>query len=359
MAYEVDYLPVGGGEKSGDAIAIRYGNLSGSRNEQTVIVIDGGTLDSGQRLVEHIEEHYDTDVVDLLVSTHPDKDHISGARVVIEDLHVKRLWMHQPWNHAGQIRDAFADGRITNDSLSKRLQDEMAMAYELEEMALLRDIPIFEPFSDSNIHRQFAGLWVLGPSTDFYRRLLPQFDKTPLAKSASETFFGRMAEAIKSVAETRNIETLAEPTETRAENDSSAILLLHVDGRRLLFTGDAGVPALEEAAHMAEYNGVNLQSCVFQQVPHHGSRRNVGPSILNRIVGPIGGTSNPKSVIVSASTGGAPKHPARKVTNAYLRRGANVVATQGQIIRHHSPDCPLRPGWGPVAPVPFYPEVDE
>jgi hypothetical protein len=42
MGYEIDFLPVGNGEKSGDAIAFRFGNLSGSRDEQFVAVVDGG-----------------------------------------------------------------------------------------------------------------------------------------------------------------------------------------------------------------------------------------------------------------------------------------------------------------------------
>jgi len=49
MAWEVDFLAVGEGEKSGDAIALRWGNLSGPRTEQTIFVIDGGTQDSGER----------------------------------------------------------------------------------------------------------------------------------------------------------------------------------------------------------------------------------------------------------------------------------------------------------------------
>ena len=55
MGFEVDFLPVGEGEKSGDAIAIRGGNLTGPRTEQFVIIIDGGTLDSGDALVGHIQ----------------------------------------------------------------------------------------------------------------------------------------------------------------------------------------------------------------------------------------------------------------------------------------------------------------
>jgi hypothetical protein len=48
MAWEVDFLAVGEGEKSGDAIAFRFGNLTGSREEQKVMVIDGGTLEAGE-----------------------------------------------------------------------------------------------------------------------------------------------------------------------------------------------------------------------------------------------------------------------------------------------------------------------
>ena len=48
MGYEIDFLPVGDGARSGDAIALRYGNLEGTRAEQTVVVIDGGFTDDGR-----------------------------------------------------------------------------------------------------------------------------------------------------------------------------------------------------------------------------------------------------------------------------------------------------------------------
>ena len=43
------------------AIALRYGNLYGPREEQTVIVIDGGFADSGEALVKHVRDYYGTD----------------------------------------------------------------------------------------------------------------------------------------------------------------------------------------------------------------------------------------------------------------------------------------------------------
>lgn len=41
MAFEIDLLPVGSEKKSGDCIAMRYGNLEKGKEHQTVIVVDG------------------------------------------------------------------------------------------------------------------------------------------------------------------------------------------------------------------------------------------------------------------------------------------------------------------------------
>ena len=88
MGYEIDILAVGEGERSGDAIAIRCGNMWGRPDEQSVIVIDGGTIDSGERLVHHIKTVYGTNNVLMVLSTHPDGDHSSGLTVVLEELKV-------------------------------------------------------------------------------------------------------------------------------------------------------------------------------------------------------------------------------------------------------------------------------
>ena len=66
----------------------------------------------------------------------------------------------------------------------------------------------------------------------------------------------------------------------------SAIVQLTVEGRSALLTGDAGIPALTEVAKQLDAEGFDYSQLGFIQVPHHGSKRNVGPSILNRLVGP-------------------------------------------------------------------------
>ena len=67
MGYQVDFMAVGDGERSGDAIAVRFGDIEGSREDQTVLVIDGGTKDSGEQLCEHIRIHYSTEKVDYVI----------------------------------------------------------------------------------------------------------------------------------------------------------------------------------------------------------------------------------------------------------------------------------------------------
>ncbi len=63
MNYEIEFLPVGNGEKSGDAILVRYGE----EGNYKIMVVDGGGKESGQALVEHIQKYYNTSYVDYVV----------------------------------------------------------------------------------------------------------------------------------------------------------------------------------------------------------------------------------------------------------------------------------------------------
>lgn len=351
MGFEIDFLPVGDGEKSGDAIAVRFGDLHANPPSQTVIVIDGGTTDSGNALVQHIRTHYHTSTVNLVVSTHPDADHASGLKVVLEELNVSALLMHRPWEHAADVRELFNDPRLTPNGLERIIEKSLAYAHELEEIAIRKEIPIYEPFTGVN---GFNGaLRVLGPTKEYYESLIPNFRSTPAAAVPEPSILQRAlraaGEAITWVAETMEIETLTDDGETSAENNSSAILLLQIDGHSILFTGDAGIPALTAAHEHATSIGVDLTKLRFLQVPHHGSKRNVGPTILNEI--------RSSTAFISAAKEGAPKHPAKKVINALIRRQARVYGTQGVPILH-SHNTPDR-GWGPATALPFSLEVEE
>jgi beta-lactamase superfamily II metal-dependent hydrolase len=121
MDYELEFHPVGDASKAGDAISLRYGH----NGQHAVIVIDGGTSDSGEALVAHIKQHYGADtVIKHAISTHPDSDHASGLREVLKNFRVENLWLHGVWHHAAELRPYFADKRFTDQGLADKIRGE-------------------------------------------------------------------------------------------------------------------------------------------------------------------------------------------------------------------------------------------
>jgi len=171
VGYEIDFLPVGSGEKSGDAITLRYVRDGVS----WVHVIDGGNEETGYRLVEHIVTHYGTRTIDNLVLTHGDDDHSSGLRVVLEHLQVGVVWMNRPWMHASDLVPLFRDTRWTAQGLERRLREDFPILNEVERVALKRGVPVFEVFQGS----QIGAFTVLAPTRQRYLSSVPLFSRTP------------------------------------------------------------------------------------------------------------------------------------------------------------------------------------
>ena len=371
MGYEVDYMAVGDGEKSGDAIASRWGYLGGGRADQRVIVIDGGTKESGQALVEHIRRFYRTNWVNLVVCTHCDADHASGLAVVLEQLRVGKLLMHEPWRHAKEIYELVTDGRVTERSLPRRIERGLEAAHNLRAVAARRGVPVVEPFSGLEATLLGQTIRILGPSRKYYEQLLSKFRCVPetqgsdnelldlLTRWKSSRTVPNPGSALSAFAMHKNESRLARagatsvaqtahtpdcsPT-TSAENDSSAIVFLEVCGQTMMFTGDAGVGALTRAIEYGEWLGLAFSNLDLFHVPHHGSEHNIDANVLDKI--------EARLAVVSAAPHGAPKHPSSRVTNALMDRGTEVYATQGQALCY-SVNAPSRPGWSPATPVPY------
>lgn len=333
--YEVDFLPVESegepGSKSGDAIAIRF-TVHGTKKE-AVIVIDGGFTSVGEDLVGHIEEYYETDDVDLVISSHPDADHLNGLSTVISRLRVAELLIHQPRLHVRNVSDF----------------SNLEAVDELIAVAKKRGTKIAEPFT--GLTRFNGQLQILGPTEGYYEKLILQHLQEEKAYKGQLVKAARKVPRILQETGTMPPETLGDDGETSPRNNSSVITLLKHKSRRLLFTGDAGIDALTAAAEEYERSvgSFGEMPLRFFQAPHHGSRRNLGPTILDRI---LGKSKAPHSSGVSAFISSAKiseKHPSPKVVNALTRRGCSVVATNGRSIRH-SHKAPARDGWSTLSP---------
>lgn len=356
MSYEVDVLAVGEESKSGDAIALRYGDFR-HRTLYKVVVVDGGFTKNGENLVQLISTVYGTSIVDLVISTHPDSDHSAGLKVVLEELTVRELWMHQPWSHATEA-NAYRGRPLKR--FDKQLEESLSTASDLESIATQKRIPIREPFA--GIASADENLIVLGPSEDYYNVLVAQFEK-PEKAQLRYLVERLLRKAKQKLTELWDWDALVEPdvNATRPQNNSSAIILAYPDDcSAFLFTGDAGVPALERAIPV-EFLPLIKDRRKYIQLPHHGSKRNVGPAILDRMLGQkmVRGFQTGITAFISAAEDGEPAHPSTRVTNAAVRRGATVIATQGKNHVYMSTDRPMRNSYGPITPIPFCHEYDE
>ena len=361
MAYEIDFVGVGDEcKKDADAIALRWKDVIGNYK---ITVYDGGLQAHGEKLEQLLNQYYfddDTEkVIDCVICSHSDSDHASGLKNILDKFEVQALYMNRPWLYVDDIWDKVNDGRITKDSLVRRLRDEYKYINDLEEIAQDKGIPIYEAFQGTLIGDK---LRILSPSKEFYLELLVESSKTPLTnESANSTFSGFLKNAfqyVKKLIETWSSEKLRENVSTTAENEMSVVIYGEIDDNFLL-TGDAGIRALDKSITYSETIGKKLKDNVgFIQVPHHGGRHNVSPSILNRLIGDVveEGATTGKTAFVSVANGS--DHPLQMVVNAFTRRGVRVYKTKGNIIHHHK-NMPNRSGWTALKPLEFEQKVEE
>ena len=100
-------------------------------------------------------------------------------------------------------------------------------------------------------------------------------------------------------------------------------------------------------------------SIKFVQISPHGSRHNVSTSVLDRLLGsrlPTKPEKYEKVAFVSAGKDST-THPRKMVVNAFLRRGVNVIATQGKPKRHYR-GMPDREGWVSATALGFSDKVE-
>lgn len=338
MQAETDYLKVGNGEKSGDAIGLRFGDLnSGDPEKQYIVVIDGGFEESGKDMVELIGKYYGKDAyIDLMISTHPDADHISGLREIIKNVNVKYLMMHKPWDHN-------PDGSVPTESNSREARKSYSLASELEGLAEERGTKIIEPFTGKQIKLLGESyMQIIGPSEDYYLQLLAEFDHNKSVadriKEAVEAGLKRVVASVNNIFEDENdpqsstlddVEKNSDPV-----NNSSVIVYFNISGEGLLFTGDASVEALHKAADYAESCGIDLSNLNLFDVPHHGSKHNLDLAFVNRVFA--------KRAVVSAACN-SEKHPSPRVKNALIHRGANVFTNEDSNVRFPINNPPSRP----------------
>lgn len=353
-AYEIDFLRVG--EGNGDAIVIRYAENAG--DSFYLHVVDGGFTDTGDAIISHIESHYGKGLtIGHVVLTHADNDHACGLIKILEHFNVYKVWMNRPWLYVDYVLDKF-DPRFGREGLIQRMRYMHPYLVEMEKIAERKGINIGDPFQGQDI----GPFKVLAPSPLRYVQLIPDLDKTPPSwADVQPPSGGYIADAFRSAAqkvlERLDFETLDNnPPPTSASNESSVVQLGTFGNSHILLTGDVGPEGLDEAAAYAQSLGIPGR-LKLMQVPHHGSRRNVTPHVLDRWLGDYPAEFR-GTAIASVGIGKAGEFPRKRVSNAFRRRGYPVSITEKEWFCSYE-GYPTRIGSETPNTIPFSPEVED
>lgn len=348
MSYEIDFLPVG--DSYGDALVIRYGDDNAG---YYLHVVDGGCTATADTIVNHINRYYSGYYINHMVVTHADNDHVCGLIGVLKQFEVKHLWMNRPWLYAEETLQHF-HGKFTLQGLIDDMKDRHPYLVELEALATAQGTQIHEVFQGATIGK----FTVLAPARERYIDLIPDFEKTPTSyKGESDTqksgLFKSLIDAAKKWLEEKwDVETLSNNPQppTTASNESCVVQYATLEeGKSVLLTADVGPVGLNEAADYA--NTLGLARPKFVQMPHHGSRHNVTPEVLNRWLG------SAKTQGIEVGTAfcsiGAKKfeYPRGQAKNAFIRRGYKVFVNRAGMISHFSGSG--HPGLVALTPEPF------
>lgn len=353
MSYEIDFLPVG--DSYGDAIVVRYGD---EVNGYYLHVIDGGRLDTGQTIINHIEKYYPKYFINHVVLSHADNDHACGLIEVFKRFQVEHLWMNRPWLYAAEVLEHF-HSNFTLQGLIDDIKKRHPYLVEIEALAIAQETQIHEVFQGATIGK----FTVLAPSRFRYVSLIPDFEKTPTSyKTESyETangLFAKIIEAAKKwLDEKWDIETLSDNPQppTSASNESCVVQYATLEnGHGVLLTADVGPVGLDEAADFAATLGFDKPR--FVQIPHHGSRHNVTPAVLDRWLGPRKAQGTKIGTAFCSIGANKPDYPRGQVKNAFIRRGYEVFANREQMISHYFGKG--HQGLFPLTPEPFDNEVE-
>ena len=319
--------------------------LKDHNNNHFVILIDGGKKSDGETVINHLEHHIKPHVgyaaPDLIICTHHDQDHIGGLTALVEKYRtaIGEVWINNPADHIShhsyqllkesfRIKSAQTQYKVILESI-KNVEDFISV---VDRIGIERKPALHGRESQNGIIK------ILGPTKEFYDLLLPGMDGIEKYVSAEAQYIYNSYLApmiINEAAETSSpCPVVDQENDTSATNNSSVILEINAqEGKRFLFTGDAGAKAFEDVAER-----YSLSNIYWLDVPHHGARRNLSSELID--------TMRPTYALISAKGGSDTKHPRKALVFCLRKHGAKVYSTsKSGSLRHKFGDFPERNGY--------------
>ena len=350
MKYEIEMIDV----KAADAFLIHYVEDNGKSH---IIMVDSGNYEDSEKIIRHIRAYYDKVVIDgwsgylidCAIVTHPDDDHIGGYVHMLEDMRDGKLkdflfnsfWVNDPTKHEFEPVD------VVGIKKQKTLDAQLKCVYNYKEdesknlldlidyVGIWREEAFAEEFTNS------PKITVISPTKEYYESLLPKFRNRLKFRWALEALEENAYSEEKDTSDNNTLsKTLDDAKDDgSAHNQSSIVFLLETDdGKKYLFTGDAGRDAFNHVPQklLSSFKGVD-----WMKVPHHGSKHNLDSTIIKHV--------NPKVAYISTEKEG--KYLNRCTVFALKKNNTKVYSTSQNrsTIRHGA--IKTRDGWTNINPM--------
>lgn len=273
--FQVHLLPAG----NGDSILLEYGD-GGPLHR---VLIDGGTSPTWQtvrqvlRALPEGERRFE-----LVVVSHVDSDHIAGVlgatRARSPKLEFDELWFNG-YRHLTAAEDF---GPVQGERLTSYLwkrADRWNRAFDGQAV-------VVPDAGALPVHRLPGGLelTLLSPTAASLAALIPKWERAcrDAGLDPQEEPPPPVPPGVEPMGPIDVDALAAEPFEPDGAeaNGSSIAFLAELDGRRVLFGADAHASVLEAA--IARLPGGTVSVDAFK-LPHHGSRYNTSPALLQRV----------------------------------------------------------------------------
>lgn len=275
----------------GDAILISHT----AATETFTILVDGGprtafrniTAKRDGNLKKELERLIKEEtLIDLLILTHIDSDHIGGLLEAFKEPSylpklVKKVWFNSANSVASALSLETNQTHLINDDFSTSRQTSVQEGTTFE--GLLKKYDIWDEALIDNSHRsnltnQIEAL-VLSPCKSKLQELLKKWrpfnDNQNLLTSGCKHDYN---DSYKSLLASDAFEEDKSPT-----NGSSISLLLTISDRNILLLGDCHPSTIVKSLRDLGYDEANPLVCEIIKISHHGSKKNTSPELLKLI----------------------------------------------------------------------------
>lgn len=268
---------------NGDAILIRVKN----RN----LIIDGGKGQLCHNMlineIKLIEE--DNQIIDLLVVTHMDDDHIAGIIKLYNDKEIKTSIFNKVWFNSGSLISYKISGKeITNREIPLNpMSREMSIkqGLTLEKNLQMSKAWQRELVCSEQVYNLDGGITItiLSPDLD---TLIELNDKWEAEKIKIEEKIKRNRKMSSTNDYNRKVDELFDEDfveDNALFNKSSIAFLLECEGYRVLMLGDSHPSIVVESLKKLGFSERNKLKVNVMKVSHHGSKRNTSNELLRMI----------------------------------------------------------------------------